>query len=48
VWFSGAKETVYYNQGVDWFTQPRQNGCSILNSGCSFQLVEEGAALLAK
>ena len=48
VWFSRVKEIVYYNQGVDCFIQPRQNGCSILNSGCSFQLVEEGAALLAK
>lgn len=48
VWFSGAKETVYYNQGVDCFIQPRQNGCSILNSGCTFQFVEDGAALLAK
>jgi hypothetical protein len=47
VWFAGAKEIVYYNQGVDCFIQSRQNSCSILNSGCTFQLVEDGAALLA-
>ena len=48
MWFAGAKEIVYYNGCVDCFIQPKQNSCSILNRRCSFQFVEEGAALLAR
>ncbi len=48
VWFPRAKETVYYNQYGGCFIQLRQNSCSILNSGCNFQFVEDRAVSLAK